>query len=112
VLGESLATGIAGAAAGVALGFAGAAIIAALAPKLSTTVPYSAPGALQQRAAARGSFHPFTSHLVWVSLAPSVSAGVLALGVVLALAGALLAGLSASWRIARLRPAEALARVA
>jgi len=112
VLGESLATGIAGAGAGIGLGFAGAAIIAAVAPKLSTTAPSSAIGSLQQRPAARGSIHPFASHAVSVPLSPSVTIGVIVLAVILALAGGLLAGTFGSWRIARLRPASALAQVA
>jgi hypothetical protein len=41
-----------------------------------------------------------------------ISAGVIVLAVALALAGGLLAGVFASWRIAVLRPAHALARVA
>lgn len=51
-------------------------------------------------------------HVVAVALTPSVTAGVIVLAVVLALAGALLAGTLGSWRIAGLRPADALARVA
>jgi putative ABC transport system permease protein len=50
--------------------------------------------------------------VVPVPLHPSVSAGVIAAAVALALAGGLLAGAFASWRIAVLRPAAALARVA
>jgi len=111
VLGESLATGIAGAAAGIGLGFAGAAIITAVAPKLSTTAPSSAIGSLQQRPAAHGSIHPFASHAVSVPLSPSVTIGVIALAVVLAMSGGLLAGALGCWRIARLRPANALAQV-
>ena len=38
--------------------------------------------------------------------------GAIVLAVVLALAGGLLAGSFGSWRIARLRPADALTRVA
>ena len=41
----------------------------------------------------------------------SVTAEVLVLAVVLAVAGGLLAGAFGSWRIGRLRPAAALARV-
>jgi ABC-type antimicrobial peptide transport system permease subunit len=40
-----------------------------------------------------------------------VSPSAVAVGVILALTGGLLAGSFASWGIARLRPAEALARV-
>jgi len=113
VLGESVATGIAGAAAGVGLGFAGAAIITTLAPTLSATVP--GPSAAFAQAAgqvappAPGSTAP---HLVAVPLHPSITAGVIVLAVILAVAGGLLAGAFGSWRIARLRPAGALSRVA
>jgi putative ABC transport system permease protein len=51
-------------------------------------------------------------HTVPVPLHHSVGTGVIVLAVVLALAGALLAGALASWRIAVLRPVDALARVA
>jgi putative ABC transport system permease protein len=113
VLGECVAMGIAGAAAGVGLGFAGAAIITMLAPILSVTVPGSsaafAQAAGQVVPAAPGSTAP---HLVAVPLHPSIAAGMIVLAVVLAVAGGLLAGLFAAWRVARLRPADALARVA
>jgi putative ABC transport system permease protein len=115
VLGESVAMGIAGAAAGVGLGFAGAAIIAAVAPKVSATVPGSA-GASSQAASTggpTGEIDPATApHVVAIALHPSVTVGVIGLAVLLAVAGGLLAGLFGSWRIARLRPADALARVA
>ena len=113
VLGESAAVGVAGAAAGTGLGLAGAAIIAEVAPTL-----YATAGANSlPHAAVPGSNHLLVGgtaliHVVPVPLNPSVSAGVIALAVVLALAGGLLAGALGSWRIARLRPADALARVA
>jgi putative ABC transport system permease protein len=121
VLGESAVMGIAGAAAGVGLGFAGAAIISAIAPKLSATVPGSAAGfslaAGQAVGPGSGGGVPRSpgaaaSHVVAVPLHPSVTAGVIALAVILAVAGALLAGTFGSWRIARLRPADALSQVA
>jgi putative ABC transport system permease protein len=124
VLGESVVMGVAGAAVGVGLGFAGAAIIDKIAPKLSATVPGSS-GAFSQaagqvvmrtasgggvpRSAAPGST---AAHVVAVPLHPSVTVGVIVLAVILAVAGALLAGSLGSWRIAGLRPADALARVA
>jgi putative ABC transport system permease protein len=112
VLGESMVIGAAGAAAGVGLGFAGAAIITALAPKLSVTVPGSSAASPQ----AEGQVVPTASsstapHLVAVPLHPSITAGVLVLAVILAVAGGLLAGSLGSWRIARLRPADALTRL-
>jgi putative ABC transport system permease protein len=120
VLGESLATGIAGALAGIGLGFAGVAIITAAEPTLSATVP--TPSAAFSLAAGQAvgpgqGGVPRTpgssaSHVVAVPLHVSVSVGVIALAVILAAAGGLLAGSLGSWRIARLRPAEALSRVA
>jgi putative ABC transport system permease protein len=117
VLGESVAMGVVGAVAGIGLGFAGAAIITKVAPKLFATVPTSTGAFLQQQSVtSNGVTHnssPGTaSHTVAVPLHPSITVGVIALAVVLALLGGLLAGSFGSWRIARLRPADALARVA
>jgi len=120
VLGESAAIGAAGAAAGTGLGFAAVAVIAGVAPKLSATagansLPHFAPQSRRPGVPPAGDPGlPGTGaliHVVPVALHPSVSAGMIAAAVALALAGALLAGAFASWRIARLRPADALARV-
>jgi putative ABC transport system permease protein len=107
VLGESVAMGIAGAAAGVGLGFAGAAIIAQVAPTLSAGVPSQGSGLPQTIRNAAGV--PY--HAVSVPLSPSIAIGVIVLAVILALAGGLLAGAFGSWRIARLHPADALTLV-
>jgi ABC-type antimicrobial peptide transport system permease subunit len=48
---------------------------------------------------------------VLVPMSAPVSLAVIAAAVALALAGGLIAGTFGSWRIARLRPAAALARV-
>jgi putative ABC transport system permease protein len=116
VLGESVAMGIAGALVGIGLGFAGAAIINKLAPKLSTPVPTSSGGFSQQTVTTNGVTHTSNplggSHTVVVPLHPSITAGVIVLAVVLAVAGGLLAGSFGSWRIAKLRPADALSKVA
>jgi putative ABC transport system permease protein len=121
VLGESVAMGILGAALGVGLGFAGAAIIFAVAPTLSATVPgpsgafSMAAGQAAGPGAAGGVPHSpgsTTSHVVAVPLHPSVTGAAIVLAVLLAVAGGLLAGSFGSWRIARLRPADALSRVA
>lgn len=116
LVGESAVTGVFGAAAGIALGYAGAAVIRLLAPTLSATVaqnPGSAPpenvtisGAGLQRRLAAGSTHTVAVHLT----AP-VALTVIALAVALAVAGGLLAGSFGGWRAARLRPTEALGRV-
>jgi putative ABC transport system permease protein len=113
VMGESVATGIAGGAAGVGLGYAGAAIITAIAPRLYASIA-SATGQHFAQVGPNGpqSFSPTALHTVAVPLSASVTLGAIAAAVVLALAGGLLAGSFGSWRIARLRPADALARVA
>jgi putative ABC transport system permease protein len=118
VLGESVVMGILGAAVGVGLGFAGAAIISKVAPKLSADVPPSS-GALAQTQTTVGPggiAHSLgagaASRVVPVPLHPSITVGVIVLAVVLAVAGGLLAGSFGSWRIARLRPVDALSQVA
>ncbi len=118
VLGESLVMGVIGAAVGVGLGFAGAAIIDKVAPKLSAGVPGSGSGVNSFQSAqsgANGVVHSLTpgggSHVVAVPLHPAITGGVIALAVILALAGGLLAGSFGSWRIARLRPVDALSQV-
>ena len=120
VLGESVTIGILGGLAGVGLGFAGVAIIDKIAPKLSATVPSASgafgtpqtvtgPGGVASGALIGG---PTTGHTtVAVPMSASVTIGAIALAVVLAIAGGLLAGSFGGWRAARLRPAAALARV-
>jgi putative ABC transport system permease protein len=119
VLGESVIMGIVGAAIGVGLGFAGAAIINKIAPKLSATAPGSGGLGSGQAQSVSGGGGPITrtiggspSHTVALPLHPSITVGVIVLAVVLALAGGLLAGSFGSWRIARLRPVDALSQVA
>ena len=113
VMGESLVIGVIGGAAGVALGYGGAALIDKLAPKLSAIVgASSAPtavsgvgGKLAQQISSAA------THTVYVTLTAPVTLSVIGLAVVLAVAGGLLAGMFGGWRAARLRPAAALAKV-
>jgi len=114
VVGESMVVGIIGGAAGVALGFAGAAIITSIAPELSATIAGSTGQHIFSAGGASGpqSFSPTVNHTVAVPMSASVTAAAILAGVVLALAGGLLAGSFGGWRIARLRPADALAKVA
>jgi putative ABC transport system permease protein len=112
VMGESVTLGIIGGAVGVGLGFAGAALITSIAPKLSAD--YATPTGQRILSAGAGgsqSFTPTASHTVSVPMHASVTVGVIVLAVLLAVAGGLLAGTFGSWRIGRLRPAAALARV-
>ena len=107
-MGESVVVGALGAAIGIGLGFAGVAIINAIAPTLTATLAQATglriftPGGAQT---------PTATHTVSVPLIASVSAAAMVGAVLLALAGGLLAGSFASWRIARLRPADALTKV-
>ena len=108
VMGESLAVGALGAAAGVGLGFAGAAIINAIAPRLSAVIS-QATG--QHIVTPGGSYSPTTTHAVSVPLAAVLSGTAIGVAVLLALGGGLIAGGFASWRIGRMRPADAIAKV-
>jgi putative ABC transport system permease protein len=118
VMGESITTGLIGGAAGIGLGFAGAAIIDAVAPKLTALItsdtglhflngPVNAgPGGVQS-----GSSTPGSTTSIPVHWAASVTFDVIVIAVLLAIVGGLLSGGLGSWRISRLRPADALARV-
>jgi putative ABC transport system permease protein len=108
VMGESFAVGLLGAAVGVGLGFAGAAIINAIAPKLSSILSQ---GTGERLATPTGSYTPTVTHTVLVPLTAAVSGTAILIAVLLALGGGLLAGAFGSWRIGRLRPADAIAKV-
>ena len=120
VLGESVTTGIIGGLAGVGLGFAGVAIIDTIAPKLFATVPSATSSGLQTQVAGPGGTGgpvsgggPGAGHAtIAVPMSASVTVAAIALAVLLAVAGGLVAGSFGGWRAARLRPAAALARVA
>jgi putative ABC transport system permease protein len=108
VMGESIAVGVLGAALGIGLGFAGAAVINAIAPSLSATLT-QATGLHMMT--PNGAVDPTTSHTVSVPMIATVGGTAIVFAVALALAGGLLAGVFGSWRIGRLRPADALSKV-
>jgi putative ABC transport system permease protein len=114
VIGESVVIGIVGGAVGVALGFAGAAIITSVAPKLTASIATATGQHIESVSGGSGpqSFTPTVTRTVAVPMSASVTAGAIVVAVLLAVAGGLLAGSFGGWRIARLRPADALARVA
>jgi putative ABC transport system permease protein len=116
VMGESVVTGLIGGAAGVGLGFGGAAIISAVMPKLTASIPVSTGPHIvtfgSGGSSSSSSLSPAAAHSVAVPMSASVTASAIILAVVLAVAGGLIAGAFGSWRIAQLRPADALARVA
>jgi ABC-type lipoprotein release transport system permease subunit len=110
IMGEALVIGIVGGAAGVAIGYGAAALVDALAPPLTATTATATsaaggPGGRFARPAASA------AHTVSVHLTAPVTLGAVALAVVLAIAGGLIAGSLGGWRAVRLRPAAALARV-
>jgi len=111
-------TGIAGAAAGIGLGYAGAALIDRLAPSLTATVGSGSPASVSGPGQAAGggiknALKALTNptHTVSVPLTAPVTVDLILLAVALAVAGGLIAGMLGGWRAARLRPAAALARV-
>jgi ABC-type lipoprotein release transport system permease subunit len=111
VVGEALVIGLIGGAAGVAIGYGAAAIVQAVAPPLTATASAGTSGG--QGPAGGGFGHPGASaaHTVSVHLTAPVTLGIVALAVLLAIAGGLIAGSFGSWRAVRLRPAAALARL-
>jgi putative ABC transport system permease protein len=126
VMGETLAMGIVGAAAGIALGLGGAAAASAAAPNLSATVQTSnvGQGSFGGGLSAGGGIfqgtvggpvqtfaNPNATHTVAVPFTAPVTAGTIVMAVILAIAAALAAGSLGGWRITRLRPAQALAKV-
>src|SRR3984885_13874799 len=116
-MGEAVAIGVSGGAAGVALGFGGAALVQALAPPLTaTTQPSSAaapggPGGAGGPGGGGVAPAAQATHTVSVHLTAPVTLGAVLLAVLLALAGGLVAGSFGGWRAGRLPPAAALARV-
>ena len=121
IMGESVSTGILGGIAGVALGFGGVAIINAIAPHLTATVPTSDNGGGGfQASSGNAGGGPVSQAIpsaaghgtVSVPMSASVTVTAIVLAVLLAVAGGLLAGSFGGWRAARLRPAAALTKVA
>ena len=133
VMGESVVIGIAGGLLGVVLGFAGAALVAKFAPPLTATVGQTTgsatPGGTRQfgggggfaGGGGGGTGNPFrgafqnaarAADTVAVHLSAPVTIGIIVAAVSLAVLGGLIAGSFGGWRAARLRPADALSKVA
>jgi len=121
VMGETLVIGLAGGVAGIALGFAGAALVTKFVGPLSATTGASAgsasPGFGPPGGGRLGGGGPFgraandAAKTILVHLDAPVTIGIVVLAVLLAVAGGLIAGMFGGWRAARLRPAAALAQV-
>jgi ABC-type antimicrobial peptide transport system permease subunit len=104
VAGESLAQGVLGGIAGVALGLLATGLIDAVGPTLTASSTTGSDGIFGIGAVTRTSSQT-------VSLTAPTGAGILLLGFGLAVLGGLLAGAAAALRAARLRPADALRTV-
>ena len=140
VMGESIVIGIAGGLLGVVLGFAGAALVGKFSGPLSATVGTNTGsatpggsrffgggtgtgggGGFGGGGGTGGGTNPFrggfqsaarAADTVAVHLSAPVTIGAVVAAVVLAILGSLIAGSFGGWRAARLRPAEALSKVA
>ena len=122
VMGETVTLGLIGGVIGVGLGLAGAELVSKMSPKLSAVVGQTTgsatPGGARQfgfgGGPGAGTFsRPGTAgHTVAVHLSAAVSSNVILIAVLLAVAGGLIAGIFGGWRAARLRPADALSKVA
>lgn len=112
VAGESVVQGLLGAAFGVVIGVAAAALVGALSPTLTASFAADAPqgpGPLGRGFFGQGAIvdAPSTS----VALTAPVGVGLVGLAVVLALLGGVVSGAVGAFRAARLRPADALRHI-
>lgn len=125
VVGEALVTGLAGGAAGIGLGLAAAYAFTALSPTLTAELGSAGAAAFPASPGGAGGGFPggpgagpgsplgeAASATVEIALSAPVTAGTLAPAAGLAIVGGLIAGAFGGWRAARLRPADALRRVA
>jgi putative ABC transport system permease protein len=137
VMGEAVAIGIVGGVIGVGLGFAGAALVnkfsSPLTASLASNTTGSAtpggarnfgggfPGGAAPTGGAGGGNNPFrgafsnaarTAGTVTEHLHAPVTIAIIIVAVGLAILGGLIAGAFGGWRAARLRPADALSKVA
>ena len=108
VTGEALLQGLLGGVLGIGVGLLGAVLINAFAPTLRATFASAAafPGPI-----AFGQGAPTTSESQTISLTAHVSPGLIALAVLLAVAGGLVSGAIGGFRASRLRPADALRHI-
>ena len=114
VAGESLAQGLIGGAAGLALGLIGIGLINAISPTISTapeavTGPNGAVGPVMVQGGP--AFSAFSQGTTEIVLSAPLTLWVVVAAVGLAVLGGLVAGAFGGWRAARLSPAEALRSV-
>ncbi|QGV79936.1 ABC transporter permease [Streptomyces ficellus] len=116
VVGESLVHGLIGGVLGIGVGLAGAWAVTAFGPTLTAELGGAPGGGARQVVGGPGGgggpVRDAASRAVDVALTAPVSLMTIALAVGLAVAGGLVAGGFGGWRASRLRPADALRRVA
>ncbi|MEV8309363.1 ABC transporter permease [Streptomyces flavidovirens] len=128
VVGEALANGLLGGALGIAVGVGGAYLVTAISPTLTAQLGGGEGGegggggggggggaAATMTGPGGGMADPLrqaTGKAVDIALTAPVSLTTIGLAVALAVAGGLIAGGFGGWRASRLRPADALRRVA
>ncbi|WP_431952612.1 ABC transporter permease [Actinacidiphila sp. bgisy167] len=122
VMGEAIVNGLMGGVLGIALGLGCAYLITAIGPTLDATVggggggrfggPGGGFGGPGGPAGFAGPARRAAGDAVEIALHAPVSVNTIVLAVALAVAGGLVAGTFGGWRASRLRPADALRRVA
>lgn len=117
VAGESVVQALIGGAAGVVLGIVGVVVINLIAPTISSapaSTGQQGPGGMGggQGGGPGGGFGQIAQTASDIVLHAPLSAWIIALALLLAVAGGLVAGAFGGWRAAKLSPAEALRAVA
>ena len=113
VMGEGLVIGLAGGIAGLVLGILGAEAITAISPSLTASLGSSSAAGSGGGFAGGGVGHALgAADSVLVHLTAPLQGGTIALAILLAIAGGLIAGAFGAWRASRMRPAAALRTLA
>ncbi|MFI8002134.1 ABC transporter permease [Streptomyces sp. NPDC086010] len=114
VVGEALVNGLIGGVLGIAAGLAGAYAVTAVSPTLTAQLGSSGGGGGMGGGpmGGGGPGRQAAAKTLDIALTAPVSPTTIAVAVALAVAGGLIAGAFGGWRASRLRPADALRRVA
>ncbi|CAM5661668.1 ABC transporter permease [Streptomyces fumanus] len=114
VVGEAMVNGLVGGVLGIALGLVGAYVVTAVSPSLQAQLgggSGDSGGGPGGPGGMGGPGRQTAAKTLEVALTAPVSLTTIALAVLLAVAGGLVAGGFGGWRASRLRPADALRRV-
>ncbi|MET9591112.1 ABC transporter permease [Streptomyces sp. NPDC006516] len=115
VVGEALVNGLMGGVLGIAIGLAGAYAVTAISPTLTAQLGSTGGGGGGTGGGPMGGGGPgrqTAAKTLDIALTAPVSLSTILVAVGLAVAGGLIAGAFGGWRASRLRPADALRRVA